>query len=56
MYKTYYANFLLLKFHLSEFKIHRIPQAQSNQLVLQNDLFTATAAKEHRSHFARLRT
>ena len=56
MYKTYYANFLLLKFHRSEFKIYGIPQAQSNQLVLQNSLFMATAAKEHSSHFAGLRT
>lgn len=56
MYKTYYANFLLFKFHHSEFKIYGITQAQSNQLVLQNGLFMATIAKEHSSHFARLRT
>lgn len=45
MCKTYYANFLLLKFHCSEFEIQSIPQAQINQLVLQNGLFMATIAK-----------
>lgn len=56
MYKTYYANFLLLRFYCSELKIHSLPQAQSNQLMLQNSLFMATTAKEHGSHSARLRT
>lgn len=32
MRKTYYANFLLLKFHRSEFEIYGIPQAQKQWL------------------------
>lgn len=31
----YCADFLLLTFHLSKFKMHNLPQASSNQLVLQ---------------------